>query len=119
MSKLIAILAVPVLALSAPSAAQPALDLEQQTALRCSAAFAIVAEMQARGEPAAAEYPQLGTRGREFFVRTSARLMDQAGLTRAQVTALLTREAEGLRTNDNLDEVMPACLLLLEASGIR
>ena len=98
--------------------AAPALTLQQNTALRCSVAFALVAEGQARGDPAMAGYPPLGERGREFFVRSSAQLMDETGLSREAVAALLAAEIEALREPGALDGVMPPCLLLLDASGL-
>lgn len=107
-------------ALAGPAAiAQPApqLSLEHRTALRCSAAFAIVATLQERG--AAKEYPPLGERGREFFVRASAQVMEEAGMDRAAVAAQLQSEAQDLAGNAaKLEAVMPACLLLLDSSGI-
>ena len=50
------------------------LDTAQRGAIRCSAAFAIVAERQRQGDADALESPPLGERGREFFVRVGARL---------------------------------------------
>lgn len=108
---------------SAPLAAQdssaaPRLSLEQQTALRCSAAFALVADAQARGDAEARSLPPLQQRGREFFVRFSAQLMDETGMDRQQVAALLSAEALSLRGEGQVKQVMPACLLLLDASGL-
>lgn len=117
--KLAAILA---LLAAAPLAAQPAptpsLTIEQRTGLRCAAAFAVTAQAQARGDAEARSLPALGTRGREFFVRFSAQLMDDTGLTRDAVAALLTAEAQALGAQGSVREVMPACLLLLDASGV-
>ncbi|ABC64365.1 hypothetical protein [Erythrobacter litoralis] len=101
---------------SAPAPA--ALSLEQQTAIRCSAAFAILAEGQARGDPRMAPYPVLGTRGREFFVVSSARIMDETGRSRGQVAQVLQTEARSLREEGALEATMPACLLLLDTSGL-
>lgn len=100
------------------SAAPPQLTLEQSTALRCSAAFAIVAADQAAGDAKALEFPPMAQRGREFFVRASAQLMDEAGVTRTDVAALLQAEAQRQRYTGTTAEIMPACLLLLDASGI-
>ena len=104
-------------------AAEPApLSLESRTALRCSAAFAIVADGQARGNKDALVWPALGERGREFFVRTSARVMDDTGMDRAAVANELQTQAQELWESGGLGgkigQVMPACLLLLEASGV-
>ena len=91
---------------------------DQQGALRCSAAFALIAERQRQGEEAALEYPALGERGREFFVRSGARLMDEAGLTRITIEQRMRNQAAAILEEGSLDEIMPPCLLLLEASGI-
>lgn len=104
----------------------PRLGLEQAMQLRCSAAFAVVAGEQARGVASAQAYPPLGERGREFFVRAAAGLMDDLGLAREQVQALI--EAEVARLQDDatqaddpaayLDSVMRPCLLALDAAGL-
>jgi hypothetical protein len=99
--------------------AAPALSLEQQSGLRCAAAFALVAQAQAAGDAEALAYPALGERGREFFVRTAARLIDETGLDRDGVSRLLSAEAVRLVREDGaLEQTMPACLILLEASGL-
>ena len=85
------------------------LNAAQQGALRCSAAFALVAAL---------EYPPMAERGREFFVRSGAQLMDQAGLTRATIEERLRAEAGAILADGSLDEIMPPCLLLLDASGL-
>ena len=113
-----AVLTALVPAAQAQQPAAPELTLQQKTALRCSTAFALVAEGQARGDPAVAQYPPLGERGREFFVRSSAQIMDETGLSREAVAALLAAEIEALREPGALDGVMPPCLLLLDASGL-
>lgn len=94
------------------------LPADQQGAIRCSAAFALMAERQKQGEEAALEYPPLGERGREFFVQSGARLMDEAGLTRTTIEARMRNQAASILEEGSLDEIMPPCLLLLEASGI-
>jgi len=111
-----------------PAAAQesPRFTLEHRMLLRCSAAFAIVAGRQQRGEAGALAYPALGERGREYFVRASARLMDDLKLSREQVEASLRAEVEGLQkaTTERgdpaatIDGVMQPCLSALEASGL-
>lgn len=103
---------------SAP-VAPPALNLEQETAVRCGAAFAIVSAEQARGSTLAAGWPVLGTRGREFFVRTGARLMDETGATRPQVQALFANAARSLRADSaslpgRLTTLRQPCLTLLD-----
>src|SRR5690606_22965575 len=96
------------------------------TLLRCSAAFAIIASEQARGDESALNYPPMGERGKEYFVRSSARLMDELGLTRENLQAMLTSEVVRLREPSGdtdrpgamIDVVMQPCLLSLEASGL-
>ncbi|MBX7481977.1 hypothetical protein [Qipengyuania qiaonensis] len=97
----------------------PDLSLEQASALRCSVAFGMVHSRQVRGEPAAAQYPAMAERGREFFVRTTARLMDDLKTNREAIAGLVARETDELSTTpERVDEVMPACLLMLDASGL-
>ena len=109
------------LVLTAPALAQEQgppkpLSLQQASALKCSAAFAIGATMQARGQ--GTEWPALGQRGREFFVRASAQIMDETGRTRDQVAAELSGEAKQLGEPGALAAAMGPCLLLLDASGL-
>lgn len=112
-----------------PAAAQdarPQLSLEQTMQLRCSAAFAIVAGEQQRGVASALAYPPLGERGREYFVRSGARLMDQLHLSREQLQAALRAEVEGLQKQSVeagdpaaiVHGLMQPCLAALEASGL-
>lgn len=115
---LAAISAPPVIAQDDASQAKPQLSLEQTTAIRCSAAFAIVTMRQAQGDANALAYPPLTDRGREFFVRSSARIMDENKISREAVAALLQAEAQKLSEGDAVDQIMPSCLLLLEASGL-
>ena len=122
------VLALALLMGATPIAAQqtaplPKLSLEQQTALRCSAAFAYVAAGQARSDPAMAGYPPVGARGKEFFVRSTAGLMDATGATRPQVQELFRRSysdltaalAKAPNRAVALGEVMRPCLVLLDA----
>jgi len=104
-----------------PAAGQgeaPALSLEHRMLLRCSAAFALMAHRQAAGDEAALAHPPLQQRGQEFFVRASARVIDEAKLDRQGVTAALTAEALELQEGNALEQVMPACLSALEAAGL-
>ncbi|MCB2066843.1 MAG: hypothetical protein KDE15_09420 [Erythrobacter sp.] len=97
----------------AQDAAAPPLNLEQRMLLRCSAAFALVAGGQERGEAQALRWPAMGERGREFFVRAAAQVMDQAHLDRDQLAAALQAEADDITASGTLDQVMPPCLALL------
>ena len=99
--------------LAAPAQELPQLSLEQRMLARCSAAFSIVAAGQDNANAEALRYPDVRTSGREFFVRAGARLMDETGMDREQLSALLSAEAQQLWDDDTLDEVMPACLALL------
>lgn len=108
---------------SAPSSQ---LSLEQATLLRCSAAFAIVAAEQDRGVASALAYPALKDRGKEYFVRSAAQLMDELQLTRDGVQSLLQSEVSRLHEQSRasgqpaavVDSIMRPCLLSLEASGL-
>lgn len=105
--------AAPALA-SAPLAAQPQqLSLEHKLLLRCSAAFALVAHGQETNNAAALAYPALGERGREYFVRASALVMDEAGLDREGIAAALSAEAQDMVDRGTLDAVMQVCLPML------
>lgn len=110
---------IPLVFLVAPVAATaqeqlPRLSLEQTMLARCSAAFALVAQGQENGNEAALRYPDIAEEGSEFFVQAGARLMDEVGLTREQLTLLFSREAQSLWDDGTIDEVMPACLALLD-----
>ena len=106
----------PVSALQTLKAPQ-ALREEDRAALRCSAAFALVGA-QSPGESAGDDVPDLKERGREFFVRSLATIMDERGLDRAAIEQAVRAEAEALSDKEQLDAVMPACLLMLQASGL-
>ncbi len=114
-------------ALAAPSAPLAAQDgvVDLATALRCSAAFGIVAAEQQRGVAVSIrDYPPLSTRGREFFVQTGARLMDEQKLTREQVRARFQAEVEKLQAEAIaapdpavlVRGVLGPCLALLDAT---
>ena len=105
--------------LAAPAAAQvapPQLSLEHRMLLRCSAAFALIAYRQDAGDASAQQYPPLKERGSEFFVRASARVMDEAKLDRNAVSEALRLEASTLLQGGTLAAIMPVCLSALEAS---
>lgn len=121
---LLAAAALPASALAQEPApvATPTLSAENRAAVRCSAAFAIVAGEQLRGGEAAAQYPPLGWRGREYLVRTGARLT-AAGWTADEVGAAMRAAAADLQgeaiaggdADGVIAAVMPACLALLDA----
>jgi hypothetical protein len=126
MNKILALLSAAMLAVPAAAQEAPRFTLEHRMQLRCSAVFAIVAGEQARGVASAAVYPPLGERGREYFARTGARLIDDLKLTRAQVEASMRTEAAALQKEANeapdraayIDSLMQPCLSALEASGL-
>lgn len=99
-------------------AAPPALSISAQAGVRCAAAFALVSYEQANGGPAAEKWPAIDPRGREYFVRTMARVMDETGMDREATAELARLEAQRLIEANEVDAVMPACLALLDASGI-
>jgi hypothetical protein len=103
-----------------PAADAPQLSLQQMTGLRCGVAFAIVAQQQQAGDPAALAYPAMDPRGKEFFVRFMAGLMEDPRFSRDYVTGLAMRETQELTRGgpDALATVMPACLQLLDLSGV-
>lgn len=102
---------------STPATVQP-LSLEQAAALRCAAALAVTANLQENGVAMAGQYPPLGERGREFFVRTMAKLIDDTGLSREEISAKLSDEARGFQDREKLSATMPACLLMLETARL-
>ena len=65
---------------------------DHKASLRCAAAFAVVATEQQRGEKEALAYPPLALRGKEYFVRVAAQVMDQTGLARDVVRGLLVQD---------------------------
>lgn len=89
-----------------------------QIALRCSAAFALVSYGQEHGNDAALNWPNIDPRGREYFVRVMAQIMDQTGLDRDSVSRLASYEAQQLLDQGQIDAIMPQCLALLEQSGV-
>lgn len=109
--------AAPATAQVTPENGPPApLSIQQSTALKCSAAFALGAAMQARGQ--GNQWRALMPRGREFMVRASAQIMDDTGRSRDQVASELTAQARLLAEPGALATAMPPCLLLLDASGL-
>ncbi|MFM7402633.1 MAG: hypothetical protein ACKO1N_00780 [Erythrobacter sp.] len=98
------------------------LPIEQAAAARCAIAYATVSKWQKSGDGRGGAYPDIeAAGGREFFVRTMARLMEEAGLTREGIVDLAFREVSN---NDNpegearIKAIMPACELMKSASGL-
>ncbi len=101
-----------------PGAARLPLTAEHRTLLRCSAAFAVASHRTPKGENVAGATPSLTERGREYFVRAGAELIDHSGLTREALVALLEEQARQLSDPDELAAAMPGCIASLEASGL-
>ena len=106
------------LALQAAPAEPAALSQDNRALLRCASAFALVARGQAEGDAPAKGWPDLTVRGREFFVRALAQLMDDTGRDRAAIAALATAEAQALAASGDVPRIMPSCLLMLEAAKL-
>ena len=102
---------------AATLAAEPALNPPQAAALRCGVVFALGARLQADKSPLAAGWPPLGTRGKEYFVRVTARLMDETGASREVLSAMAMRQVPALSDPAATAAAMPGCLPLLDASG--
>lgn len=101
-----------------PAPAPPALTAPQSAALRCGVVFALAARMQAARNPLAASWPPLAARGKEFFVRVTAKLMDETGASRADLAALATRELPALQSAGSVAAALPGCLPMLTAAGL-
>ncbi|MBO0748815.1 MAG: hypothetical protein J2O44_00075 [Porphyrobacter sp.] len=106
---------------AAPAVAQqpaPQLTDAQRTLLHCSATFALVSGRQHAGDKAALAFPDVTTRGREYFVRALVELMDEAHLDHDTVVRLVQAEAARLQGSPDLLKDMPACMASLQASGL-
>lgn len=101
----------------AAAPAEPVLTPPQAAALRCGVVFALGAQFQAEKRPLALGWPPLGSRGKEYFVRVTAKLMDDTKASRETISAMAMRHVPALSTPAALVEAMPGCLPLLEASG--
>ena len=51
-------------------------------------------------------------------MRALARLMDATGLDRGGISQLVGAEAQAIWDNGEVEKVMPACLVMLDASGV-
>ena len=96
----------------------PKISLEDRSLLRCAAAFALITRAQDAGVEEALKWPQLDEQGREFFVRALAQVMDQTGLDRSGIARITEAEAMEIHQSGNLDKIMPACLVMLQSSGL-
>ena len=64
------------------------LSQENKALVRCSAAFALVSFGQENGNADAQKLPAIDPRGREFFVRALAQVMDDTGMERDAVAGI-------------------------------
>lgn len=93
------------------------LSESQRAAIRCSAAFALVSGRQTQNA-GQSEWPELAERGREFFVVTLAGIMEERSLDRATLEREVRMEAQRLSEAGEVEQIMPACLLMLQAAGL-
>lgn len=98
------------------------LPIDQAAAARCAIAYATLGRWQATGDARGRGFADVASGGgREFFVQVMARLMDDAGLTRAHVQSLAAR---GFAENDTpegaqrIKAMLPACELMKSAAGL-
>ena len=120
----LALLSAPQPALAQAPVATPLLSPDLQMGLRCAALLSLVAGEQARGAPGAADWLPLAMRGREFFVRIAARVMDEAKVDRAGIVALVRAEVASLQDRaaaqrnpaTSAAALKAPCLVLLEAT---
>lgn len=103
---------------NAAAAAPPQLTPPQAQALRCGVVFAMGAGMQAASKPVARGWPALGTKGREYFVRVAALIIDETGASREAIQAMAASQAASLQDDAAVVAAMPGCLVLLDASGV-
>ena len=96
---------------------------DHRQALQCAGVFAIVASEQAAGVPTALDWPPLAYRGKEYFVGTSTRVMQEAGLSREAVRDLLAQQVTALQqstetrdADEVVAEAMTPCLPRLDAT---
>ncbi|QZD96392.1 hypothetical protein [Qipengyuania gelatinilytica] len=115
------VLSFPVLAQEGEPAPEiPPLTLEQQTNFRCGVAFGLVAGGQDAGYERTLVYPAMEPRGEEFFVRVTAQIMEDTRFTHDVMNALVDRELASFQSEgfEAVEAIMPACLTLLDASGV-
>jgi hypothetical protein len=98
------------------------LPLQKAASARCAITLALIARWQNDGAERAAAYPAIDTlRGREFFVRTFSRLMDEYGIAdRSYVAEYVLEETQKIEAMErkDFDALVPACNLLLETAQL-
>ena len=115
---MLTVLAAAAVTLAAAPAGEPTLTPPQAQALRCGVVFALGAKLQEQKSPVAASWPPLGARGREYFVRVTAGLMDDTKASRDVITAMTMRQVAELSNPLALSAAMPGCLPLIDAAGL-
>lgn len=80
---------------------------DHRAALRCAAAFAIVATAQSNGE-ALAGWPPLTVRGKRYFADTGLAVMKDAGLGRDAVRDLIAADVRALQGAADPDAALAA-----------
>lgn len=107
-------------ATAAPVAAPalPTLTAPQSDALRCGVVFALANRMQTDKKPAAAAWPPLAVRGREYFVRMAAKIIEETGAPRDVIQTLASAQAVAFKDDAAVAAAVPGCLPLLDASGV-
>lgn len=92
---------------------------EHRAALRCAAAFAIVATEQSGGDMLPG-WPPLSVRGKRYFADTGAMVMKDAGLDRNAVRDLIATDVRALQTAGDPDAALSAlakpCVARLDAA---
>jgi hypothetical protein len=96
---------------------------DHRAMLECAAVFAVVASEQEASADQSLAYPPLAWRGKEYFVLSSTRVMDEAGLSREAVRDLLTadvaalqQQAQGSDPDAVIAAAMKPCLPRLDAT---
>lgn len=111
--------AAPPLPASGGGAATGRLTDDHRAALRCAAAFAIVALEQADGD-APEGWPPLALRGKQYFADTGAQVMREAALDRDEVRDLMTADVRALQAAPDPEAALAAlaapCTARLDAA---
>ncbi|MXO65172.1 hypothetical protein [Altericroceibacterium endophyticum] len=102
--------ASPVAAQTAESNPVPQLTMEHHTLLRCSVVFAMIAGGQENGVEEALAYPPMEERGKEYFVRALAQVMQDTGMSRQQIFDAIKMETKAIAQSDNRDTIIDVCL---------
>lgn len=97
------------------------LPVAEAAAARCGVAFAMIEGLQKAGAPGIEEWPSIESiNGKEYFVQTVAKMIEERGWSREKVMSLVQKEADILKADlpDRLNELRTACLAMKESSGL-